>query len=443
MPGHTEIDRAGAMPGDRGAFDVHNYPEEHASDTHEGVSILHLDPDAAEGEAMVMGAGGVYVATDIVTAAELPHVVLSATHTDTDPDTLVRGDLLVAIGATPKLTRYALSVPAAGTLNYLGINNGETEPTWKSASANPGAAAAILATDARGRLSVQNLGVGLVANATYAIGAMGTHDSTSGDAICLYGYENPAPTGASSAYYVGLFGRVLINQAYNYAFSGSVTGVYAAADFRGASLATGYGLRVAVACNNSTNSPTAATLYGAHINVFTAGFSSVTTAYGLYVDNVAATTAYAIYTNAGAVRFGDKVGIGLMPTAMLTLKAGTATASTAPLKFTSGTLLTTPEAGAVEFLTDNLHLTITTGAARKGIVLDDGTRLTSGKMPVATTNGRLIDLTPQANEADAKADYTAGDLDTEAEIISALNATNTTINSLIAKLEALGLLATS
>jgi len=138
------------------------------------------------------------------------------------------------------------------------------------------------------------------------------------------------------------------------------------------------------------------------------------------------------------------IGVGVTtPTAALHLKAGTATADTAPLKCTSGTLLTTPEAGAVEFLTDNLHLTITTGAARKGIVLDDGTRLTSGKMPVATTNGRLIDLTPQANEADAKADYTAGDLDTEAEIISALNATNTTINSLIAKLEALGLLATS
>lgn len=65
------------------------------------------------------------------------------------------------------------------------------------------------------------------------------------------------------------------------------------------------------------------------------------------------------------------VGIGISPTAVLTLKAGTATASTAPLKFTSGTLNTTAEAGAVEFLTDAFYGTITTGAARKGIVLDD------------------------------------------------------------------------
>jgi len=71
MPGHTEIDRAGAMPGDRAAFDVHNYPEEHASDTHEGESILHLDPDAAAGEGPVMGPDGKYLYEDIATQDEL------------------------------------------------------------------------------------------------------------------------------------------------------------------------------------------------------------------------------------------------------------------------------------------------------------------------------------------------------------------------------------
>ena len=113
-------------------------------------------------------------------AGDMSHAVLSATHTDTDPDTLVRGDLLVASGATPLLTRYALSVPAANLMNVLGVVNGETEPTWKAlldatnpatltvasaaapgtatiaahrdhvhaitSSSNPGAAAAILAS---------------------------------------------------------------------------------------------------------------------------------------------------------------------------------------------------------------------------------------------------------------------------------------------------------
>lgn len=78
------------------------------------------------------------------------------------------------------------------------------------------------------------------------------------------------------------------------------------------------------------------------------------------------------------------------PTAKAHLGAGTATANTAPLKFTSGTLLTTAEAGAVEFLTDKFYGTITTGAARKEITLNDAA-LTSGRIPTATTNGRLTD----------------------------------------------------
>ena len=53
------------------------------------------------------------------------------------------------------------------------------------------------------------------------------------------------------------------------------------------------------------------------------------------------------------------------PTATIHLKAGTTAASSSPLKFTSGSLMTTAEAGAVEFLTDAFYGTITTGAARK------------------------------------------------------------------------------
>lgn len=49
----------------------------------------------------------------------------------------------------------------------------------------------------------------------------------------------------------------------------------------------------------------------------------------------------------------------------------------------------------------------------------------------------------QTHEAALKVNYTAGDLDSEAEIITALNATNTKINSIITKLEALNLFAES
>jgi len=87
---------------------------------------------------------------------------------------------------------------------------------------------------------------------------------------------------------------------------------------------------------------------------------------------------------------GGNVGVGVeQPTAKLHLPAGTAAASSAPLKLNTGTSLTTAEAGAFEFTTDDLYFTITTGAARKEIALTEG--LSSGRVPFATTNGRLTD----------------------------------------------------
>ena len=57
------------------------------------------------------------------------------------------------------------------------------------------------------------------------------------------------------------------------------------------------------------------------------------------------------------------VGMGVLsPTAYLHIKAGTATAATAPLKFTSGTLLTTTEDGSVEY--NGSHFFGTIGTTR-------------------------------------------------------------------------------
>lgn len=59
-----------------------------------------------------------------------------------------------------------------------------------------------------------------------------------------------------------------------------------------------------------------------------------------------------------------RVGIkNTLPTALLHIGAGTATASTAPLKFTSGVNLTTPEAGAMEY-NGRFSLTETAGTRR-------------------------------------------------------------------------------
>ena len=67
---------------------------------------------------------------------------------------------------------------------------------------------------------------------------------------------------------------------------------------------------------------------------------------------------YCIYQDGTAPNyFGGKVGIKTTPTAYLHLGAGTAAAGTAPLKLTTGTALTTPEAGAIEYNDGRVYIT--------------------------------------------------------------------------------------
>jgi len=81
----------------------------------------------------------------------------------------------------------------------------------------------------------------------------------------------------------------------------------------------------------------------------------------------------------------------------VTIRAGTASAGTAPLKFTSGTLLSSPEAGAVEFNTDNVYFTITTGAVRKKVALYDDTSGATGDLYYRDSGGSFVRLAAGAN----------------------------------------------
>lgn len=76
----------------------------------------------------------------------------------------------------------------------------------------------------------------------------------------------------------------------------------------------------------------------------------------------------------------------------ITVRAGTATAGTAPLKFTSGTVLSTPEAGAVEFNTDTLYFTITTGTVRKKVAIYDDSSGATGDLYYRDSSGNFVRL---------------------------------------------------
>lgn len=70
--------------------------------------------------------------------------------------------------------------------------------------------------------------------------------------------------------------------------------------------------------------------------------------------------------------------------------------------------------------------------------------------PYETIGGKKVFTHPveligrqTAHIADAKVNYTTGNLDAESEIITAFNATNTTLNAVLAVLEKLGAVASS
>jgi hypothetical protein len=95
-------------------------------------------------------------------------------------------------------------------------------------------------------------------------------------------------------------------------------------------------------------------------------------------------------TGANAVN----VGIGTTtPMALLHINSGTATANSAPLKFTSGTNLTTPEAGAVEYDGVNTYITNETTSGRGSIPVEQYFLLTAAGAAIGTVNANYFGVT--------------------------------------------------
>lgn len=117
-------------------------------------------------------------------------------------------------------------------------------------------------------------------------------------------------------------------------------------------------------------------------------------------------------TEAMRIDNAQRVGVGVTPTAMLHLKAGTATASTAPLKFNTGTLLTTTEAGAMEFLTDAYYVTTTTGAKRRMLVAGTTGRATGQTAANASVSTYTLGATDASYEISANVLVTTSSAET-------------------------------
>lgn len=153
---HTHAITGFAVPGDlHAAVTLGNYASRIVTLTGQTLTT----PTVAAHKAYLGPISGADAAPDwrVFDVTDLPaHSILSASHSDTLADTILDGDMLSG-NVTPKLARVPISIPGAGILNYWGVNNGELRGSWKSASSNPSAAAAILATDASGYLTLVKL----------------------------------------------------------------------------------------------------------------------------------------------------------------------------------------------------------------------------------------------------------------------------------------------
>lgn len=130
-----------------------------------------------------------------------------------------------------------------------------------------------------------------------------------------------------------------------------------------------------VSITSTLNQTSTATGVFAMIDVNPTVTSIITSLYGVR-SRIAANptgggTAWNIYadgTASNAIVGSTMHGSTSTPTALLHLAAGTATASTSPLKFTSGTNLTTAEAGGMEYNGTNLFFT-RAGTTRENVLV--------------------------------------------------------------------------
>lgn len=126
---------------------------------------------------------------------------------------------------------------------------------------------------------------------------------------------------------------------------------------------------------------------------------------GVGVEDQLGKGIWSVNTGAGlveAIRISSANRVGLAtanPTARLHLPAGAATASTAPLKFTSGTDLTAPEAGVIEY--DGSHFSVTEVIDRRVLSVASDSVTTAVTVANTTTETTVFTASISAAELHA------------------------------------------
>lgn len=287
---------------------------------------------------------------------------------------------------------------ASGNNIFIGTNAGNFTMTadvgegWE-ASNLIGIGAGVLSAITQGYLVV-------------AIGSNSYAALTSGSAGTAYGhYSFQRNTGAAGTALGYTAGRYVVGYGNTLVGNAAGLGVDASSVY-------GYVAAMGLGSGQALTTATGGTFYGSYSGAnVTTGSGNIIISFSSTAGSAASTTTGASniiigngsdveanntsnQMNIGDVIYGTglygtgKIGIGVTNaniTARLHLPGGSTAAGLAPLKFISGSLLSAPEAGAMEFLSDAYYLTITTGTARQQIVTDTNTVTMTNKTLTSPT----------------------------------------------------------
>jgi len=369
-------------------------------------TAAYLDAGTAVGDLVQVQAGGALPALDASALLNLPasgvtdHGALTGLSDDdhTQYHTDARGDARYA--------PIAKGVTGGDAHNHDGGDGAQIAYASLSGLPTLGTAAAAATGDFEAAGAVSTHNAVATAHGISAWGATLVDDADANTARSTLGLGTAATT-ASTAYATATQGANADSHASNTSNPHSVTAAQVGAP-------TGSGTSTGTNTGNETT-----TTVGALLNAATSKTTPVdadrlglwNSVSGLleYLSwaNLKTTLSSTFVTLAGATQnIAGKIGMGIAPTAVLHLKAGTATATTAPLKFTAGTKLTTPEAGALEF--DGTSYTITTGTSvRRNISTEDFVLASSGNL-FTNGYGLLGDNTGMSQYTYDKTDIFAG-----------------------------------
>lgn len=323
-----------------------------ASHTHGGGGGT---PGGSVGQVQIHGAGGVFVgdagltydiATDVLTlAGRLVTPKWSPAADSTTAIQVTKADGTTAV-MTVDTTNSRVGIGGTPTSKFhvadtLSVNHGSAYNTFNQAltvsaaqtGAITGASATVTVTNTTGAIATV---IGQGATATQ-LGA--------GTATNVYGAQYLAQISNNAGPTTNLYGFLARSTHFNTALALShCIGAAIYARSNGGAVTTLRALECQVENFGAANITTA---YGIWIRLprkdDTGNFTNV---YGLYVDDQTgggSTTSYAIYTNAGKVRFGDNVGVLNDPTAALDAPASTT--ARASLRKRLGVRPTTPNHG--------------------------------------------------------------------------------------------------